>query len=233
MAGKDISISAKDPAFTGYLATPAGGKGPGVIVIQEIFGVNPWVRSVADFYASHGYMALALDLFWRIEPGIQIDPTKEGGFQKGLDYMGKFDPEQGVKDIQTAITTLRGTPGCSGKVGNLGFCLGGRMSYLAAARTDTDASSSYYGGGINTLLNEAGQIKKPTLLHLAGNDDYIPAAAQEEIKNGVRGNPNITVHIYPGAVHGFCRDTDPTHHNAEACKLAHGRTLELFKKALV
>ncbi len=232
MAGKDITITGSDGSFGGYLAAPAGGKGPGVVIIQEIFGVNPWVRSVTDWFASQGYMALALDLFWRLKPGIQLDPTKEAEFKTGLEYYGKFSVDKGVEDIQTTISTLRKLPGCTGKVGHLGFCLGGLLSYLAAARTDSDACASYYGGGINTMLGEAAKIKKPTLLHLAGNDDYIPAAAQEQIKAGVKDNPQVTVHVYPGTAHGFCRDIDAKHYDAAACKLAHGRTLDLFKKAL-
>jgi carboxymethylenebutenolidase len=230
--GKEITVSVKDGSFMGYLATPASGKGPGVVIIQEIFGVNPWVRSVADWFAGQGYMSLALDLFWRVKPGIVLNPMKDEEFKLGLDYMGKFNFEKGVEDIQATITHLRKMPGCTGKVGNLGFCLGGLMSYLAAAHTDTDASASYYGGGINGKLDEQAKIKKPTLLHLAGNDDYIPKAAQDQIAAGLKSNPNITVHIYPGTAHGFCRDTDPRHYDAAACKLAHARTVDLFKKAL-
>jgi carboxymethylenebutenolidase len=230
--GKEISISGKDGSFMGYLATPASGKGPGVVVIQEVFGINPWMRSVTDWYASQGYMALALDLFWRLKPGIQLDPMKDAEFKQALDYYGQFNVDKGVEDIQATITHLRKTPGCNGKVGNLGFCLGGLLSFLTAARTDTDASSSYYGGGVNTKLDEASKIKKPTLVHLAGNDDYIPKPAQDQIVAGLKDNKNVTVHIYPGTAHGFCRETDPRHYNADACKLAHGRTLELFKKAL-
>jgi carboxymethylenebutenolidase len=232
MAGKDITITGKDGTFGGYLATPASGKGPGVVIIQEIFGVNPWVRSVADWYAGQGYMALAPDLFWRSKPNIQLNPTIESEFKEGFGYYQQFSVDKGVEDIQATIDTLRKMPGGTGKVGNLGFCLGGLLSYLTAARTDTDACSSYYGGGINTMLAEAGKIKKPTILHLAGNDDYIPADAQAAIKDGTKANSNITVYVYPGTHHGFCRDTDPRHYDADACKTAHGRTLELFKKAL-
>lgn len=232
MAGKDITIPGKDGTFGGYLATPAGGKGPGVVIIQEIFGINRWVRSVTDYYASQGYMALALDLFWRLQPGVQLDPTIESEMKQGFDLYGKFNPDKGVEDIQATITALRGMEGCTGKVGHLGFCLGGLLTFLAAARTDSDAASSYYGGGINTKLDEVPKINKPTLVHLAGNDDYIPAEAQEKIKDGTKSNPNITVHVYPGTAHGFCRSIDKAHYNAEACTLAHSRTLELFKKAL-
>jgi len=230
--GQDINITGKDGTFGGYLATPASGKGPGVVIIQEIFGVNPWVRSVADWYAGHGFMSLALDLFWRIKPGVVLDPTKDDELKAGFDYYGKFNVETGVEDVQSAITTLRGLPGCTGKVGHMGFCLGGLLTYLAAARTDSDAASSYYGGGINTKLDEVATITKPTILHIAGDDEYIPAAAQEKIKDGVKGNPNITVYVYPGTQHAFCRSTDPRHYDAAACTLAHGRTLELFKKSL-
>ena len=232
MAGKDISITGKDGNFAGYLATPAGGKGPGVVVIQEIFGINPWVSGVCDWYAAQGYIALAPDLFWRLKPGIQLDPMKDADFEQGLDYMGKFNFDQGIGDIQTTITTLRSWSGGTGKVGHLGFCMGGFLAFLTAARTDSDAGASYYGGGTHTVLAEAAKVKKPTLLHFAGTDEYMPAAAQQQIKDAVEGNPNITVHVYPGTAHGFCRSTDPRHYNAEACTLAHSRTLDLFKKAL-
>ena len=103
MAGKEIAIKGKDGAFNGYLATPLSGKGPGVVIIQEIFGINPWVRSVADWYAGQGYVALAPDLFWRIKPGIQLDPTIDAEFKTGLDHYGKFKLDSGVEDIQAAI----------------------------------------------------------------------------------------------------------------------------------
>ena len=232
MAGKDITIKGKDGTFGGYLASPASGKGPGVVIIQEIFGINPWVRSVADWYAGQGYTALAPDLFWRIKPGIQLDPTVDADFKAGLDCYGKFNVDTGVEDIQASITALRCLPGASGKVGHLGFCLGGLLAFLTAARTDSDAASCYYGGGINTKLEEVGKISKSTILHFAGEDDYLPAAAIEDVKNAVKGKSNIAVYVYPGAHHGFCRSTDARHYNAAACTQAHGRTLELFKTAL-
>lgn len=232
MAGKDITITGKDGAFGGYLATPASGKGPGVVIIQEIFGINPFIRKVADWYADQGYMALAPDLYWRLKPGVQLDPMKDEEFKAGLDYMGQFDFNNGVADIQATITTLRTLPGCSGKVGHLGFCMGGFLTYLSSVRTDSDAGSSYYGGGIHTVLGEAAKIKNPLILHLAGNDSYVPAAVQDQIKEAVKGNSKITTYVYPGTTHGFCRSTDPRHFDAAACALAHGRTLDLFKKTL-
>lgn len=232
MTGKDITINGKDGSFTGYLAAPPSGKGPGIVVIQEIFGVNPWVRSVADWYAAQGFMALAPDIFWRMKPGVQLDPTVDAQLQEGFGYYQKFDVDKGVEDIQATIDTLRRLPGCTGKVGNLGFCLGGLLSYLTATRTDTDASASYYGGGINTKLDEVAKIKAPTILHLAGSDSYIPQDAIDAIRAAVRDKSNISLHVYPGMPHAFCRANDPRHFNAEACALAHGRSVDLFRSAL-
>ncbi len=230
--GQDITVSGNDGSFGGYLATPASGKGPAVVVIQEIFGVNPWVRSVADMMAAQGYIAVAPDLFWRIAPGVQLDPTKPDEQKRGFELYGKYDFEKALADIQSTMTYLRTAPGASGKVGNMGFCAGGLLSYLCAARTDTDASSSYYGGGISGKLDLMEKIKKPTLLHLAGVDDFVPTEAQVKIKEAAAGNPNVTVYDYPGVHHGFCRDIDPRNYDAAACTLAHSRTLALFKSAL-
>ena len=230
--GKDITIAGKDGSFGGYLATPATGKGPGVVVIQEVFGINRWVRSVADMLASHGYIALAPDLFWRIAPGIQLDPGKPDEFKQGLALYGKYDFEKALADIQSTMAWLRTAPGATGKVGNIGFCAGGLLSYMCAARTDTDASASYYGGGINGKLDLMGKIGKPALLHLAGVDAFMPEAAQTQIVTAAEANPNVTVHVYPGVHHGFCRDIDPQNYDADACKTAHQRTLALFKQAL-
>ncbi|MCB2108102.1 MAG: dienelactone hydrolase family protein [Rhodobacteraceae bacterium] len=231
MAGSMISVQGKDGEFPAYLSMPPKG-GPGVVVIQEIFGINTWVRSVCDMMARNGFVALAPDLFWRMGKGIELHPFFEEDFQAALGYYGKYSVDQGVEDIQAAVTKLRGVKGCTGKVGNMGFCLGGALSYLSGARTDTDASSGYYGVGIDGALGEVGNVKKPMLLHIAGSDPFVPKEAADKIQAGVKGNSNITVHLYPGLDHGFCRDTDPSHYNAEGTKLAHGRTIELFKKAL-
>ena len=233
MAGKEISIAGKDGTFMGYLVTPTGGNGPGVVVIQEVFGVNGWLRSVTDWLARQGYMALAPDLFWRLNPGIQLDPTKEDEFNKGLELFDKFDVDKGVEDIQATISTLRKMPGCSGKVGNLGFCLGGLLSYLAAARTDTDASSAYYCGGIDALLGEAEKIRTPTIPHIAREDGFVPPEAQAKVEAGLKDPGQVTVYAYADANHGFCRESDKTHYKADAAKLAHDRSMELFKKPFV
>ncbi|HEY4123616.1 MAG TPA: dienelactone hydrolase family protein, partial [Rhizomicrobium sp.] len=135
--GSDITINGPDGNFSGYLSTPSAGSGPGVVVIQEIFGVNAVMRGVADALAARGYLALCPDLFWRLQPGIQLTDKTKGEWDQAFALMNKFDPDAGVKDIQASITQLRGTAGCTGKVGAVGYCLGGLLAYLSAARTDS------------------------------------------------------------------------------------------------
>lgn len=231
MAGISVTIQGKDGPFNGYMSLPPK-PGPGVIVIQEIFGVNTWVRTVCDMLSRAGFVALAPDLFWRLRPGVELHPFFQEDFSIALDYYGKFNTDKGVEDIQSAISALRGNKNCTGKVGTVGFCLGGTLAYLCATRTDADASSSYYGVGIENLLGEAGKIKKPLQLHIAGADPYVPKEALAKIEAAVKGKPGVEVFVYPGLDHGFARDTDPNHYNAEGTKLAHSRTLDMFKKAL-
>ena len=231
MAGKEIPIAGKDGTFMGYLATPTGSSGPGVIVVQEIFGINPWLRSVVDWLASQGYMALAPDLFWKLSPGIQLDSTKEDEFNKGLELFGKFDVNGGVDDIQATISTLRKMPGCSGKVGNLGFCLGGKFTYLSSVRHAIDAAVSYYGVQIHEHLDEADNLKCPLIMNFAENDPHVPADTVETIRARMGGNDNVQIHIYPGTEHGFNRYGYDPYNEAQAA-IARERTLAHFRKHL-
>ncbi|NKB46075.1 MAG: dienelactone hydrolase family protein [Alphaproteobacteria bacterium] len=231
MSSQEITIKGPNGDFMGYLAAPDGG-GPGVIVIQEIFGVNDWLRGVCDMLAEQGYMALAPDLFWPIEPGVQLDATVEADFNKGLEIYGKFDVDKGVEDIQASINNLRGRDGCNGKVGTTGFCLGGVLTFLSATRTDSDANAGYYGVGIEGLLGEADKISKPTILHIADEDSFVPKEASDQVRQALQGHEKVTIHTYAGCDHGFARDTDTNHYDKAATELAHGRTFDLFKSAL-
>jgi carboxymethylenebutenolidase len=231
MNSYEVTIKGADGDFMGYLSTPAGG-GPGVIVIQEIFGVNGWLRDVCDMLADHGFMALAPDLFWRIQPGVQLDPTIEAEFNEGLGLYGKFDVDKGVEDIQASINDLRKREGCRGKVGTTGFCLGGLLSFLSATRTDSEANAGYYGVGIDELLGEAGNIKTPTILHIAEKDSFVPTEASDKVRAGLKDNQMVTIYSYAGCDHGFARETDARHYEKAAAELAHSRTIDLFKSAL-
>ena len=231
MAGSDITISTADGEFGAYLAKPASGSGPGVVVIQEIFGVNAGIRQICDTLADQGFVALAPDLFWRIEPGIQITDKSEEEWQKAFELYQKFDVEKGMEDIQATITHLRGTEGVSAKVGTVGYCLGGLLAFLSATRTDADAEVGYYGVGIHEKLSEAGKIKTPLLLHIAEEDQFVDKDAQSQIKSGLNDNAHVTIYSYPGMDHAFAR-VDGTTTNEEAANLANGRTLDFFRENL-
>lgn len=224
-------IQTTDGTFDAYVAKPESGKGPAVLVIQEIFGVNQVMRDIADGYAEAGYFAIAPDLFWRIEPNIQLTDKSEAEWKKAFDLFGKFQIDPGVKDIAATIAHVRKMAGVTGKVGAVGYCLGGLLAYLTAARTDVDAAVGYYGVNIQNFLGEAGNIKKPLLLHIAEKDQFVPPEAQSAVKDGLKGNAAITIHTYDGQDHAFAR-VGGEHFNKASADLANSRTTEFFKKHL-
>ena len=228
-----ISIATKDGNFDAYLARPADGSTPrgAVVVIQEIFGVNQNIRDVADWLASEGYLALAPDLFWRIEPNVSLTDQTEAEWQKAFELMNAFNGDLGVADIQAAIDSLRADAQCNGKVGTVGFCLGGRMAYLAATRTNADVNVGYYGVGIQDLLGEAENISAPLALHVAGLDAFVPADAQAAIHAGLDPHPHVTVYDYAEQDHAFTRKGGE-HYDEAATQSAHQRTLALFAENL-
>jgi carboxymethylenebutenolidase len=228
-----ISISTPDGNFDAYIARPEAGTNPrgAVVVIQEIFGVNQNIRDVADWLAGQGYIALAPDLFWRIEPNVSLTDQTEAEWTKAFALMNAFDGDLGVADIQAAIDALRADAQCNGKVGTVGFCLGGRMAYLAAARTDADVNIGYYGVGIQDLLGEADKISAPLALHIAGQDAFVPAEAQAAIHAGLDGHALVSLYDYAEQDHAFTRQGGE-HYDAAASLSAHNRTLELFAKTL-
>ena len=219
-----------DAHFTGYLARPAGGAKAAVIVIQEIFGVNPGIRQKCDKLAAEGYIALAPDLFWRLKPGIVLDPDITAEFNEALDWMGQFDQDAGIRDIQAAITFLRREEGAS-KVGCVGYCLGGRLAFMTAARTDIDASVGYYGVGIDGLLGEAAAITTPVLLHIPTADGFVPPEAQAAMHAGLDGHPKVTLHDYEGLDHGFATEIGKRRDDT-AATLADARTSAFFGEHL-
>ncbi|MGA7711766.1 MAG: dienelactone hydrolase family protein [Rhizomicrobium sp.] len=231
MTGKDITIAGPDGPFSGYLATPTAGKGPGIVVIQEIFGINAVMRGIADALAANGYFALAPDLFWRLEPGVQLTDKTDAEWQRAFDLMKRFDADAGIKDIQATITHLRDVTGCTGKVGAVGYCLGGLLAYLTAARTDSDASVGYYGVNIQNMLGEAKTIKKPLMLHIAGKDEFVPPEAQSQIVTGLAANPLVTVHRYPEMNHAFAR-VGGKHYDQANAGLANSRSATFFRQYL-
>jgi carboxymethylenebutenolidase len=228
----DITVNAADGgSFSAYLAAPKSGKGPAIVVIQEIFGVNPWVKSVADRYAAMGYAAIAPDLFWRQERGVQLTDKSQEDWGKAFKLMQGMNQDKAIDDIQATIKAIRANPACTGKVGAVGYCLGGRLAYMTASRTDIDASVGYYGVGLDGLVGEAGGIKKPLLLHIAEKDQFVPPDAQAKIKDGLKGNPRVTMFVYAGNDHAFARDGGD-HYDKAAADLANGRSADFFKQNL-
>ena len=231
MSGKDITVKGSDGTFGAYLASPASGHGPGVIVIQEIFGVNDVVRSICDAHAARGRFALAPDLFWRLEPGVQLTDKTQEDWGKAFGYMQRFDADKGVVDIQTSISHLRKVPGCSGKIGTVGYCLGGQLAFLSGTRTDSDANVGYYGVMIEKRLGEAGKIKKPLMLHIAAKDAYQTPEARAQIADALKGNSLVTIHSYPEMDHAFAREGGQHYDKANA-DLANTRTDNFFRQHL-
>lgn len=224
-----IETPGQDAKFEAYLAEPEDAPQAAVVVIQEIFGVNAGIRRKCDLWAKHGYLALAPDLFHRFAPGVQLDPDVEPEFQQALKLMGQFDQDLGVSDIEATIRAARARG--AAKVGVVGYCLGGRLAYMAAARTDVDASVGYYGVGLENLLSEKHAIAKPLMLHIAGEDHFVGTEAQAAIHAGLGGHPLVTIHDYPGEDHGFAAETG-RRRSEEAARLADLRTARFFQQHL-
>ena len=227
----DIAIACANGQFSAYLAKPRTVPAPGLLVIQEIFGVNRVMRELCDGFAAQGYLAVCPDLFWRQEPGIQITDKTEAEWQKAFALFQGFNVAKGVNDLVVSLEQLRGLPDCTGAAGSIGYCLGGKLAYLMATRSSSDCNVGYYGVGIESLLGEAAAITKPLLLHIAEKDRFVPPEAQAAIKAALGRNSLVTLHSYAGVDHAFAR-VGGEHWNAAAAKLANDRTAAFLKKHL-
>ena len=228
----DIETLAHDGAFKAYVAEPAGTPKAAIIVIQEIFGVNPGIRAKADKWADAGYLALAPDLFWRIQPGVELDADIQDDFQQAVGLMGQFDQDLGVSDIEATIRAARARLGDThGKVGAVGYCLGGRLAFMTATRTDINASVGYYGVGLENLIGESHAIAHPLLLHIPTADGFVGPEAQKAIHAGLDDHPKVTIYDYPGLDHGFAAEMGKRRDEAGA-QLADSRTAAYFGEHL-
>jgi carboxymethylenebutenolidase len=219
-----------DGEIPAYVARPNGTPTAAIIVVPEIFGVNPGIRRKCDDWAALGYLALAPDIFWRFAPGVELDPDVPDQLQQAFGYFQQYDANDGVKDIEAAIHHLRRAEACA-KVGLVGFCLGGRLAYMAAARTDISASVGYYGVMIDQMLNESHAIAHPLMLHIPTADHFVGPEAQAAIHAGLDGHTKVALHDYPGLDHGFAAETGNRRDEAGA-EVADRRTRELFAQHL-
>jgi carboxymethylenebutenolidase len=233
----DIQIAAapdngkEGGSFSAYLSVPPTTPAPSLVLAQEIFGVNTVMRAIADQFAQDGFAAICPDLFWRQEPGVQITDSSEAEWAKAFQLFQGFNVDKGVDDLKATLAAMRKRPECNGKVGAVGYCLGGSLAYLMATRSDVDCSVAYYGVSIHALLGEAKTIKKPLMIHIAENDKFVPKEAQEQIKAALGKNPLVEIHTYPGVDHAFARVGGQSY-VPQAASLANQRTQAFLDKHL-
>ncbi|HEY9776651.1 MAG TPA: dienelactone hydrolase family protein [Planktothrix sp.] len=226
MSSKTIEIK---PGFSGYLALPKADRAPGILLIQEIFGVNPHIKDVADLYAAAGYVVLAPDVFWRVQPNVQLDYTPDD-MKKGMELWQQCNKDQVVSDLIDAVKTLRQQPQCAGRVGSVGFCLGGYLSYKLATHDAVDAAVCYYGGGIANDLEEAKNLHCPIMMHFGEKDSHIPKSSVDSIRAALQGKGHVEIFTYD-ADHGFNCDRRASYDRPSAM-LAFGRSMIVLNKTL-
>ena len=227
-----ITIPAADGTghFAAHVSMPKATPAGVVVLIQEVFGVNQALRDTADWVADMGFIAICPDLYWRVEPGVEISDKTDGEWKKAFEIFGKFDIAKGVEDLKTTLGTARTLPGANGKVATMGYCLGGRLAFMLAEQADADLNMSYYGVELDKLLGAIDKITKPLILHIADRDEYFPEAARKAMVDGTRGHPQITCYNYD-ADHAFARVNGTPWHGLFAT-IANGRSAEALSKAL-
>ncbi len=226
-----MTVEGWDGTFTAYIARPVEMPAPAVVVLQELFGVNADIREKCDELAEQGFIAIAPDLFWRQEPGVDLGVRSEADWQHGLRLYQAYNRDEGVRDIKDTIDTVAKMPECTGKIAVIGYCLGALMTFLTAVRCHVDAAVAYHGGDTEKYLSEVDGLRGSLLMHLAEEDEFMSKPAQVEIKAALARKPNATVYSYPGQCHAFSRHNG-AHYNAKAADLANGRTNEFLNQQL-
>jgi carboxymethylenebutenolidase len=226
-----IEIKGRDGTFGAYIARPRTLPAPAVIALQEVFGVNADIREHCHELAEQGFLAVAPDLYWRQEPGVDLDARSDVDWQHAVQLYQAYDRDSGAKDVEDAVSAVAKLQECTGKVGLLGYCFGGLMVFITAARSNIDAGVAFHGGDTEKYLNEADTLNAPLLMHLAEQDEFISKEAQAAIKSALANKPNATVYTYPGQYHAFSRHNG-AHYNAEAAAIANERTYEFLKRHL-
>ena len=230
MRTENIKVKLRDGTMGAYIAYPDKTPTGAVIAIMEIWGVNDTMRKHAHEFAEAGFVCLVPDLFWRLQPGVELGYS-EAEIKAAFDFYGRFDPDQAIKDVADTIRALRAMPECNGKVGAVGYCLGGKLCYLMCCRTDIDCAVAYYGTYIEHRIVEAKNLHRPFVLHMAMKDRWVQAEVNDMLERRLSPNPLVTIHKYPGADHAFARHGGKTYSKPEADR-ALTLTVDFFEKHL-
>ena len=228
-----ITIAATDGSgsFSAYVQAPKTTPTGVVVLIQEIFGVNQAMRDTAAWVADMGFIAVCPDLFWRIEPGIDITDKTDAEWKRAFELFQAFDQAKGIEDLKATVTAARKLEGANGKVGTMGYCLGGTLAFMMAEQSDADVNISYYGVGLDGLLADKGKMTRPLLVHIADKDEYFPAEGRAKVVADTAGHPHIRCYNYPGADHAFAR-VNGIHWDGRSATIANGRSAEALVAAL-
>ena len=228
-----ISITATDGtgSFNAYVAEPKTKPAGVVVVIQEIFGVNQAMRDICAWVADLGFIAIAPDLFWRIEPGIDITDKSDAEWKRAFELFQAFDQLKGIEDLKATVAACRTLPEANAKVATMGYCLGGRLAFMMAEQSDADANISYYGVGLDGLLGDLPKVTKPLLVHIADKDAFFPPEGRAAVVAAPQGHPHAVSHVYPNADHAFAR-VNGIHWDGRSATIANGRSAELLAAAL-
>ena len=229
----NITIKASDGSgsFSGYVVEPKTKPAGVVVVIQEIFGVNQAMRDIAAWAADLGFIAICPDLFWRIEPGIDITDKSEAEWKRAFELFQSFDQVKGIEDLKATVAASRTLPGATGKVATIGYCLGGRLAFMMAEQSDADANISYYGVGLDDLLDDLSNVTKPLLVHIADQDAFFPPEGRAAVVAATKGHKHTVSYVYPNADHAFAR-VKGSHWDGRSATIANGRSAEILVAAL-
>src|SRR5215471_3122786 len=231
MATITVQTSDGTGSFSAYLLEPKATPTGVVVLIQEIFGVNQAMRDTAAWVADLGFIAVCPDLFWRIEPGVDITDKSEAEWKKAFELFNKFDQVKGIEDLKATVTAARRMPGANGRVATMGYCLGGRLAFMMAEQSDADANISYYGVGLDNLLGDLGKVTRPLIVHIADKDAFFPPEGRAKVAAAVKGHQSIAAYVYPEADHAFAR-VGGVHWDGRAAAIANGRSAEALVAAL-
>ncbi|MBV8400827.1 MAG: dienelactone hydrolase family protein [Acetobacteraceae bacterium] len=228
-----IKLEAADKSghFMVHVVEPKKKPAGAVVLIQEIFGVNQSMRDTASQVADLGFFAVAPDLFWRLEPGVDITDKSEAEWKKAMDLMNRFDQQKGVEDLKTTLAAARTLPGCNGRAGTMGYCLGGRLAFMMSQQSDADINVSYYGVGLDSLLGDLNKVRSPLIVHIADQDEFFPAEGRARVIEAAKGHPQIKLYVYPNANHAFAR-VGGVHWDARSAVIANGRSAEALAAVL-